>query len=85
MLGLPLTPSAGHAAPGEARRPPPTFHDWVSKIGPKPIQKLIKIGVSFWSRFGCLLGPFWPPFWALLAAQIGPSSAQEAPVELLPP
>ena len=35
--------------------------------------------MSFWSRFWRLLGPFWPPFWALLAAQIGPSPAQEAP------
>mgnify|MGYP003337677667 CR=1 FL=1 len=27
----------------------------------KSIQKSIKILMSFWSRFWCLLGPFWPP------------------------
>jgi hypothetical protein len=35
--------------------------------------------MSFWSPFWCLLGPFWPPFWGLLGAQIGRSSAQDAP------
>ena len=30
-------------------------------VGPKSIQKSIKILMSFWSRFWCLLGPFWPP------------------------
>ena len=28
---------------------------------PNSIQKSIKILMSFWSRFWCLLGPFWPP------------------------
>ena len=66
----------------QAPRIPPghaSISKLASKIGPKSIQKLIKISMSFWSRFWRLLGPFWPPFWALLAAQIGPSSAQEAP------
>ena len=33
--------------------------------------------MSFCSRFRCLLGPFWPPFWVLLGAQ--PKSAQVRP------
>ena len=47
---------------------------WASKFGPKSIQKSIKILMSFCSRFWRLLGAFWPPFWLLLAAKIGPSS-----------
>ena len=34
---------------------------WASQIAPKSIKKSIKILMSFWSRFWCLLGPFWPP------------------------
>ena len=49
---------------------------WASKIGPKSIQKSIKMLMSFWSRFGRLLGPFWPPFWSLLGAQIGPRGSK---------
>ena len=45
-------------------------------FGPKSVQKSIKMLMSLWSRFGRLLGPFGPPFWELLGAQIGPRGSK---------
>ena len=68
-------------APSSPQKPPASSEliSWASQIAPKSVQKSIKILMSLWSRFWRLLGPFGPPFWSLLAAQIGSSSAQEAP------
>ena len=42
-------------------KPGPAHSASRSEVGPLSIIKLIKIMMSFWYRFWCLLGPFWPP------------------------
>ena len=63
-----VMPEPAHSAP-----PGGSVQVGSSKF-PSELLKSIKGLLSFWSRFWCLLGPFWLPFWHTCLLFFGPSS-----------